>query len=207
MGDVSLENQSARAGERRAGKEEGSARRPCAAQAPQQRRMSGPRPLLTAPQIPRPQASRGLLMARRGAESLAGPRGPAGCLSTRDQVSSVTLLHQPPPSKPRLSSTDEKEISLLCLQARLESDPKVSVSPSSPAAGRKAGGAGRVTQPLSESSPAAPRGRSPVLPPAPARILIPGFFAPRDPSATPFPRLLGAWRQALGACAVMPCSA
>lgn len=171
--------------------------------------MSGARLLLTATQIPRPQASRGLLMARRGAESLAGPRGPVGCLSTRDQVLSVTLIHQPPPSKPQLSfSSDEKEISLLwCLQARLESDPKVSVSPSSPAAGRKAGGAGQVTQLLSKSRPAAPWGWSPVLLPALARILIPGFFAPRDPSATPFPRLLGAWRQALGACAVMPCSA
>ncbi|MXQ88524.1 hypothetical protein E5288_WYG006709 [Bos mutus] len=71
----------------------------------------GARPLLAAPRIPRPQASCDLLMALRGAENLAGPRGPAGCLSNRDQVSSVTLTHQPPPSKPRLSfSTDEKEI-------------------------------------------------------------------------------------------------
>ena len=45
-----------------------------------------------------------------------------------------------------------------------------------------------------------------MLPPAPGRILIPVFFTPRGPSVTPFPRLLGAWRQALGACAVMPCS-
>lgn len=92
---------------------------PAAAQAPQQMRMGGARPLLTAPGIPRPQASCDLLLAMRGAENLAGPRGPAGCLSNRDQVSSVTLTHQPPPSKPRLSfSTDEKEISLLwCLQA------------------------------------------------------------------------------------------
>lgn len=83
---------------------------PAAARAPQ-RMTGGARPLLAAPRIPRPQASCDLLMALRGAENLAGPRGPAGCLSNRDQVSSVTLTHQPPPSKPRVSfSTDQKEI-------------------------------------------------------------------------------------------------
>ena len=51
---------------------------PAAAQAPQQMRMGGARPLLTAPGIPRPQASCDLLLAMRGAENLAGPRGLSG---------------------------------------------------------------------------------------------------------------------------------
>ena len=41
--------------------------------------------------------------------------------------------------------------------------------------------------------------------PHPARILLPGFFPPRDPSVMAFPRLLGAWRAGPGP--VLCCSA
>lgn len=45
---------------------------------------------------------------------------------------------------------------------------------------------------------AAPQARAASSLPHPALILLPGFFPPRDPSVTPFPRLLVAWRAGSG---------